>query len=223
MIRLKVTRLLQRIIDRLSVQKEIIKPDGNMISPWDLYKDYIKIHPTVIMDPAATIKIFNPPDPPEICLEIGEGSHIFSCFNLLRPQAKIKIGKNCQLGVVNFVCAESIEVGDDVLMAWGITLMDTDAHSVKWEYRKNDVVQCYNDYLKEKNNFIKNKDWSHVISNKICIGDKVWIGFNASILKGVTVGDKSIIGAESVVVDDVPALARMMGNPAKIINEIVSR
>lgn len=205
---------------------EIIRPkpvvqSAAVLSSWEHYKDYIKIHPTAIIAPSASIKIFNPPNPPRVCLEIGEGSQIFSSFSLLRPQAAIKIGKNCQLGAVYFICAESIEVGDDVLMAWGITCMDTDSHSLHWEYRKNDVRQCYNDYIEDNTNFIKNKDWSHVNSKKISIGNKAWIGFNVSILKGVTVGEESIIGAGSVVVKDVPSQAVAAGNPANVVKELV--
>ncbi len=194
---------------------------GETISScWEDYKDYIKIHPSVIIDPCATIKIFTLPDPPEVCLEIDEGSHIFSNFNILRPQAKIKIGKRCQIGVVNFLCAESIEVGDDVLMAWGITLMDNDSHSLDWEKRKNDVAQGYEDYMENKNNFIKNKDWSSVKMLPIVIGDKNWIGFNSSILKGVSTGEDVVIGACSVVTKSFNSKLIIAGNPTKVIDKL---
>src|SRR5262249_13081651 len=152
-----------------------------------------------IIDPAASIQIFCPPDPPEICLEIGEYSHIFSTFSLLRPQARIRVGRRSQLGSSLFVCADSIEVGDDVLMAWGITVMDNDSHSVTWDQRKNDVMRAYQDYRVDPSNLIKNKDWSHVATGAIAIGDRSWIGFGSSILKGVRLGYEAVVGAGSVV------------------------
>ena len=57
------------------------------------------------------------------------------------------------------------------------------------------------------------------ISNGIIIGDGVWIGQNAIILPGVSIGDKSIIGAGSVVTHDVPSYCVAVGNPARIIKK----
>lgn len=70
------------------------------------------------------------------------------------------------------------------------------------------------DYL-AKRNFIYSKDWSTVKTKPIIIKDKVWIGFNVIILKGVTVGEGAIIGA--VVTKDVPAYTVVVGNLAKVI------
>lgn len=54
----------------------------------------------------------------------------------------------------------------------------------------------------------------------VTIGDNVWIGTHAVILPGVTIGDRSVIGAGSVVTKDVPANSVVVGNPAKIIKYI---
>lgn len=56
-----------------------------------------------------------------------------------------------------------------------------------------------------------------LISQETCIGDRVWIGANVTILKGVTVGDDAVIGAGSVVTKDIPSQAIAVGNPAKVI------
>jgi acetyltransferase-like isoleucine patch superfamily enzyme len=212
--------MIQKILNKIRPRPNPQAAQEALPTCWDLHKDYVRIDPSVIVDPSASVKLFNPPQPTKICLEIGEGSHIFASFSLLRPEAKITVGKRCQIGASLFVAADSIEVGDDVLMAWGITLMDTSAHSLLWEQRKNDVGQCYKDYLEDRNNFIKNKDWSNVSTKKITIGDKVWIGFNAAILKGVTIGERSVIGACSVVTDDVPPDSVVTGNPARVVMKI---
>ena len=56
-----------------------------------------------------------------------------------------------------------------------------------------------------------------MIAKPTKIGDRVWIGANVTILKGVTVGDDAVIGAGSVVTKDIPEKAIAVGNPAKVI------
>jgi len=190
------------------------------VNSFDVYREYIAVNPTTIIDPGAYIKIFNPPKPPETCLEIGENSHIFSKFSLLRPTAKIRIGKRCQLGNSHFICADQIEIGDDVIMAWGVTLMDTDSHALSWDDRKNDVLQGLSDYKTNPGNIISHKDWSQIHSGPIRIGNKCWIGFDVAILKGVSLGEGSIVGARSVVTKNVPPYTVVAGNPAKMIRKL---
>ncbi|AZI40705.1 sugar O-acetyltransferase [Epilithonimonas vandammei] len=55
----------------------------------------------------------------------------------------------------------------------------------------------------------------------ITVGDNVWIGAGCSILPGVTIGDNAVIGAGSVVVKDIPANVLAVGNPCKVIKEIL--
>jgi len=188
-------------------------------SNWDKYKQLTKISPSCIITPSASLVIFTTPENPHTMLEIGQNSHIYSQFNLLREKSNITIGERCQLGSVNFNCAHSISVGNDVLMAWGITIIDHDSHSLEWKYRKNDAKQSYEDYLRY-GDIVKNKDWSHVSMKPIIIGNKCWIGFNVIVLKGVTLSEGCIVGAGSVVTKDAPPYSLIAGNPAKIIKRL---
>lgn len=187
------------------------------------YADYLRIHPKAVIAPTAALKIFTLPVPPRICLEIGADSHIFSTFAILRPEATISIGERCQLGASNFVCAKQIVVGDDVLMAWNITVMDNDAHAIEWEDRASDAAIFLSDYLKNPDNALQNKPWNRVARRGIRIGDKTWIGFNASILKGVEIGERAVVGAGSVVTRSVPARTVVAGNPARVIRKLPVR
>ncbi len=187
---------------------------------WRRYAEFVRIHPEAEIAPSATLKIFDPPDPPRICLEIGAHSHIFASFAILRPEATIRVGARCQLGASSFVCAEAIDVGDDVLMAWGITVMDNDAHALDWPARRHDAAAFLDSYRANPENPLRNKDWSAVPRGRIAIGSKSWIGFNAAILKGVTIGEKAVVGAMSVVTHSVPDNMVVAGNPARVVREL---
>jgi len=150
---------------------------------------------------------------------IGGRGLIKAQFTFETQQGVVHIGSNTHIGGAHFICRTRIEVGNDVTMAWGITLYDHDSHSTNWEYRKHDNEQCYQDYITTGNN-ITHKDWSHVNSAPINIEDKVWIGMDALILKGVTIGEGSVVAARSVVTKDVPPYSLVAGNPARVVKSL---
>jgi galactoside O-acetyltransferase len=150
---------------------------------------------------------------------IGERGLIKAQFTFESQQGEVHIGNNTHIGGAQFICRSRIDVGHDVTMAWGITLYDHDSHSTNWEYRKHDNEQCYKDYVETGNN-IANKDWSHVNTSPIRIEDKVWIGMDVLVLKGVTIGEGSVVAARSVVTKDVPPYSLVAGNPARVVKSL---
>ena len=185
--------------------------------------DYIRIHPTALIAPTAVLKIFDLPVPPRICLDIGPGCHIFSSFSILHPLAKVMIGPRCQLGASAFIARQGITLEGDTLMAWGVTLMDTDAHSIYWDERRNDVERCLQSYVATNGwDLARGHDWQSVATAPIVIGARTWIGFNSTILKGVRLGEGCIIGAGSVVTNDIPAWHVAAGNPCRPVREITA-
>ena len=144
------------------------------------------------------------------CLNIGHGCCLETAMTFERQDAQIKIGDRVFIGCSNLISATSIDIGNDVLISWGCTIVDHNSHAISWRLRKDDV----NGWMRGK------KDWTHVESKPIKIHDKVWIGFNAIVLKGVTIGEGAIIGAGSVVTSDVAPYTIVGGNPARLIREI---
>lgn len=188
---------------------------------WQKYKRHIRVHETSLVTPTASVNFWTDPQGPEVRLAIGAGSHIYSSFNLLCPDAKIRVGERCQLGNVNFVCSTEIAVGDDVLMAWGINILDSNHHSIYWEERQYDVERCRQDYVASDGGLIgQGQDWSKVGKKRVAIGSKSWIGLNVIILKGVTIGEGAIIAPGSVVTKDVPAWTMAGGNPCREIKHL---
>jgi acetyltransferase-like isoleucine patch superfamily enzyme len=130
----------------------------------------------------------------------------------------IKIGDRTFIGGGNFISVDKIIIGNDVLISWGCTFMDNNAHSTKWSEREHDVRDWKRGI--EENKIGHYKNWDYVKSSPIVVKDKVWIGFEVVILKGVTIGEGAIVASRSVVTKDVPDWTIVAGNPAKVIREM---
>jgi galactoside O-acetyltransferase len=136
------------------------------------------------------------------------------------PEAKVTIGDRVYMGNSSIITKTSITLGNDIMVAWGVTFYDHDSHSLDYRNRNIDIQQTFSDYLNEKGNYLKNKRWDIVNSKPIKIEDHAWIGAEAMILKGVTIGEGAIVGARSVVTKDVPPFCVVAGNPAKIVRQL---
>ena len=144
-------------------------------------------------------------------LTIDSGSIVEGQIVFERTGARISIGKNTFIGGgSSLISAQCIAVGNDVMISWGCTVIDHNGHSLSWSKRKNDVAKW----------FVGEKDWQVVDMAPVTIHDKVWIGFNTIILKGVTIGEGAIVGAGSVVTKDVEPFTVVGGNPAKMIKKV---
>ena len=117
---------------------------------------------------------------------------------------QIKIGNNvniqtdCHISAINSVIIE-----DNVLIASFVYISDH-SHGT-----------C--DYFESLISPIKRRLYS---KGAVCIGKNVWIGEKATILPGVTVGEGSIIGANSVVTKNIPAYSIACGTPARVIKRL---
>lgn len=212
-------RILNKISSLISGSAVAAKPvPGQLPAAWQKYADYLDIHPDALIAPTSTLSVYFTPGKGDIILRIGAHSHIFGHFALLRPGASISIGARCQIGASHFIAADRISVGDDTLMAWGCTLMDTDSHAASWQDRKNDVMDCYHAYLANPANMLSSKNWAGIACAPIAVGSRCWIGFNASILKGVTLGPETIVGAASVITKSFAGNGALAGNPARPIS-----
>ncbi|MGO4770957.1 DapH/DapD/GlmU-related protein [Flavobacterium sp. W22_SRS_FK3] len=165
----------------------------------------------------ANISVRNPIKNKKYIL-VGENCHITGNFIFEIQDGKITIGDRTFIGGGTFICTEEIEIGNDVMFSWGCTVVDNNSHSNIWSERKNDVLDWKRGL--DENKIGHYKDWTNVKKAKVTIKNKVWIGFNSIILKGVTIGEGVIIGAGSVVTKDVPDWTIVAGNPARIVREI---
>lgn len=149
--------------------------------------------------------------PVKCSLFVGQFSHLSCSLIFEKDDARIHIGSRTHVGGGTIIdAATSIQIGDDVLVGFNVLIADHDSHSLKFEERKNDV----RDWIRGM------KDWTHVKRSPVRIEDKAWVGAHSIILKGVAVGEGAVVGAGSVVTNDVPPYTIVAGNPAKKIGEV---
>jgi acetyltransferase-like isoleucine patch superfamily enzyme len=105
--------------------------------------------------------------------------------------ALIRIGNGTYLNRNTEIIAQhQVVIGRDCKIAWDVVIMDTDQHGI---------------------------GDSPPVARPVWIGDDVWIGCRAIILKGVTIGDGAVIGAGAIVTHDVPPGAVVVGQAARVI------
>ena len=153
-------------------------------------------------------------------IKIGNNCMLNCDFIFESEKGEIEIGDRTFInGGTSLISRSKIKIGDDVTIAWGCTLYDHNSHSLDWQERQKDLEQQLNDYNNGLD-FIKNKNWETVKSRPITIEDKVWIGFDCTILNGVTIGEGAIVGAKSVVRENVEPYTIVAGNPAVVIKKL---
>jgi acetyltransferase-like isoleucine patch superfamily enzyme len=124
--------------------------------------------------------------------------------NRLRPDPEFTIGDCTFIGHdCSFNIASSVTIGSHCLVAGGVRVYDFDGHPIDAARRR------------------AGEPFPPENSKPVVIGDDVWIGTGALILKGVTVGPRSIVAARAVVSGDVPPDVIVAGNPARIVKRLV--
>jgi maltose O-acetyltransferase len=143
-------------------------------------------------------------------IEIGPHCHIRGQLVVLPHGGSIRLGRSCFIGEGSRLwSARAIVIGDRVLISHGVNIHDADSHSLSATRRFEHCQQIFSTGHPEI--------LEDVAGAPILIEDDAWIGFNTTILKGVTIGQGAVIGACSVVTKDVPAYAIVAGNPARVI------
>lgn len=124
--------------------------------------------------------------------------------------AKIIIGNDTGISSSCLWAKCNITIGNRVKIGGNCLLLDTDCHNLDYRIRNGNEIDEYGNRL----------DCSSASSIPIHIMDDVLVGANSIILKGVTIGERSIIAAGSVVAKSIPADCIAGGNPCKIIRYI---
>ena len=120
--------------------------------------------------------------------------------------ASAYIGDDCLLS-----SSAGIFIGEHVLLAHGVQIFDNDSHPLDPAARVADYASVH-----------AHGDRGQIAAKPVKIGARAWIGFGVIIMKGVTIGENSVVAAGSVVTRDVPPNTIVAGNPAAVVKTIES-
>jgi acetyltransferase-like isoleucine patch superfamily enzyme len=134
-------------------------------------------------------------------LRLGErawlrSEHGTNCITLF-PGARIDVGPDALLNGAMLHAKQGITIGSDARLAFGVRVLDADLHDIDAETPERVAP--------------------------VRIGDRVWLGANAIVLRGVQIGDDVVVGAGSVVSRDLPSRCIAVGAPARPVRRIASR
>ncbi len=129
-------------------------------------------------------------------ITVGDKVLLHRFVKLSAYGGKISIGDRCYIGDRTEIhSGVEVKIGNGVNIAWDCNILDRDYHAFEADEE---------------------------VKKKVVIEDNVWIGVRSTILKGVTIGEGSVVAAGSVVTKDVPSKCLVGGNPAKVIKENVT-
>lgn len=143
---------------------------------------------------------------------IGNNSEVFGTL-ISQENGKISIGDHSTIRFDSIVgCVNAVSIGDNVIISNNVHIYDNNNHPTNPEVRKK---------MTDKGFYGEEWKWKNSVSKPIIICNNVWIGERATILKGVTIGEGSIIGCDSVVTKDVPPFSVAAGNPAVVLKQLI--
>lgn len=153
-------------------------------------------------------------------IAIDEHCEIKGCV-CCHGNGKVIIGKHFYMGGFSYIhAADSISIGDCVIVSNHVRIMDNNSHPTDPDKRKEMSLAG-----STQADGTVSPLWSATLAEHapVVIEDNVWIGEFASIMKGVTIGKGAIIGSHAVVTKDVPPYSVVAGNPARIVKSLRPR
>lgn len=158
-------------------------------------------HPTTRFQRSSRV-VNNSSNIRSICL--GRNTVVAGELLVYADGGTIEIGEYCFVGAGTRIwSAAAITIGNRVLISHNVNIHDATAHSLSAAQRHSHFKAIFID---------KRPELGEVPRSALIIGDDVWIGFNATIMRGVTIGQGAIVAAGAIVTRDVPPFT-IVGGP----------
>lgn len=167
------------------------------------------IHPDAVLYSMASIVLNGHPGSR---INVGAHSHIRGELLLFGHGGRISVGEYCYIGEqTRLWSGAEIKIGDRVLVAHHVTIMDNTTHPMNAQARHTQFRQIITTGQPRD---------IDLGDRPVTIEDDAWIGCQCVIMRGVTIGAGAVVAAGSIVTRDVPAGMVVAGNPARVIRSV---
>jgi acetyltransferase-like isoleucine patch superfamily enzyme len=190
-----------------------MNPDRSIPDDWypGNVPENVTVHPDAYLESSYSFELFRSQTPEAI--RIGRGSSIYQGVMFdLGKKAQVRIGEFSLMNGGRIICESDIEVGDYCLISWSVVLMDSYRVPQSPAARRRQLEAVGESSPRQLN--------APAEARPIRIGNNVWIGFESCVLPGVSIGEGSVVGARSVVTEDIPPFSVAVGNPARVIRKL---
>lgn len=182
---------------------------------WDWYPgtipDNVIIDETAYVETSFSFYLFRSQLPGGVKYGRGASTYLGTMFDV-GPRGRVELGEYALVHGARIICDAEVTIGDYALISWNVVFMDT--------YRLPREAQARRKALELVPAHPLRIGAVDVPAQPIRVERNVWIGFDACVLPGVTIGEGSIVGAKSVVTQSVPPYTVVAGNPARTIRQL---
>lgn len=189
---------------------------GRWFLDWDWYDGGIpgnvEVGEDVYLDSSHCFAAFHSERRPGLVL--GEASGVYDRTALvLGPKARVTVGPYTCLNASYLIASRRITIGSHCLLAWGAVITDTwPTEAVGVEERRAALEAAAGSRHRIPPPVVEPRP--------VTLEDNVWVGFDAVILPGVTLGRGCLIGCKTIVEEDVPPYAVVVGDPARVVRRL---
>ena len=183
--------------------------------PWDWYPgtipENVSIDEEAYLETSFSFHLYRSEAEVGVRYERGAHSYLGTMFDV-GPAGRVRLGEYALVHGARIICDERVEIGDYAMLSWNVVLMDS--------YRVPPSPEGRRALLRELPEAEPRALPPDGTARPVIVESNTWIGFDSCVLPGVTVGRGSIVGAKSVVTEDVEPYTVVAGNPARRIREL---
>lgn len=183
--------------------------------PWDWYDgtipENVAVHEEAYLETTFSFFLYRSRADVGVRYERGAHTYLGTMFDV-GPAGRVRLGEYALVHGARIVCDDRVEIGDHAMLSWNVVLMDS--------YRVPHDPDRRRELLRRLPGSEPRALPPDGEARPVVLEDNTWIGFDACVLPGVTVGRGAVVGAKSVVTEDVEPYTVVAGNPARPIRSL---